>query len=146
MGLIDEISGSKICIDTAPFVYFIENNPKYFAMLEPLFSEIDAEKTNAVTSTITLLEVMVLPLKNNDKALADKYRDILLNSAGLTTHEVSHDMAGMAARLRAKYSIRTPDAIQIATGIILEADAFLTNDINFKKVNDIKVFILDDFL
>ncbi|MCP4258155.1 MAG: type II toxin-antitoxin system VapC family toxin, partial [Planctomycetes bacterium] len=45
----------------------------------------------------------------------------------------------MAAKLRAKYSIKTPDAIQIATGVIMKADVFLTNDINLKNVNDIEV-------
>jgi len=42
--------------------------------------------------------------------------------------------------------IRTPDAIQIAVGIIYGADAFLTNDSGLKKVNDIRVVILKDFL
>ena len=42
--------------------------------------------------------------------------------------------------------IRTPDAIQIAVGIIYGANAFLTNDSSLKKVNDIRVVILEDFL
>ena len=46
----------------------------------------------------------------------------------------------------AKYAIRTPDAIQIAVGIIYGADTFLTNDAGLKKVKDIKVVILEDFL
>jgi len=42
--------------------------------------------------------------------------------------------------------IRIPDAIQIAVGIIYGADAFLTNDSGLKKVKDIRVVILEDFL
>jgi hypothetical protein len=32
MGLVDELQGSKICIDTAPFIHFIENDPKYLSI------------------------------------------------------------------------------------------------------------------
>jgi len=42
--------------------------------------------------------------------------------------------------------IRIPDAIQIAVGIIYGADVFLTNDSGLKKVKDIRVVILEDFL
>jgi len=52
----------------------------------------------------------------------------------------------LSSKLRAKYSIRTPDAIQIAVGIIYAADTFLTNDSDLKKVKDISVVILEDFL
>ena len=45
-----------------------------------------------------------------------------------------------------RHSIGTPDAIQMAVGIIYGADAFLTNDSSLKKVNDIRVVILEDFL
>ena len=146
MGLVDELRGLRICIDTAPFIYFIEKNPKYLSMLRPFFAEINAGKIDALTSTITLLEVLVLPFKTKNESLAEKYRDILLYAEGLTTFEIFHEVSELSSRLRAKYSIRTPDAIQIAVGIIYGADAFLTNDSSLKKVNDIRVVILEDFL
>ena len=146
MGLIDELCGLRICIDTAPFIYFIEKNPKYLGLLRPFFAEINAGKIDALTSTITLLEVLVLPFKTKNESLAEKYRDILLYAEGLTTFEIFHEVSELSAKLRAKYSIRTPDAIQIAVGIIYGADAFLTNDSGLKKVKDIRVVILEDFL
>ncbi|MDO9579340.1 MAG: type II toxin-antitoxin system VapC family toxin [Bacteroidales bacterium] len=146
MGLVDELRGLRICIDTAPFIYFIEKNPKYLSMLRPFFAEINAGKIDALTSTITLLEVLVLPFKTKNESLAEKYRDILLYAEGLTTFEIFHEVSELSSKLRAKYSIRTPDAIQIAVGIIYGADAFLTNDSSLKKVNDIRVVILEDFL
>ena len=65
---------------------------------------------------------------------------------GLTTFEIFHEVSELSSKLRAKYLIRTPDAIQMAVGIIYGADAFLTNDSSLKKVNDIRVVILEDFL
>jgi len=146
MGLVDELRGLRICIDTAPFIYFIEKNPKYLRLLRPFFAEINAGKIDALTSTITLLEVLVLPFKTKNESLAEKYRDILVYAEGLTTFEIFHEVSELSAKLRAKYSIRTPDAIQIAVGIIYGADAFLTNDSSLKKVKDIRVVILEDFL
>ena len=146
MELVDKLRGLRICIDTAPFIYFIEKNPKYLSMLRPFFAEINAGKIDALTSTITLLEVLVLPFKTKNESLAEKYRDILLYAEGLTTFEIFHEVSELSSKLRAKYSIRTPDAIQIAVGIIYGADAFLTNDSSLKKVNDIRVVILEDFL
>jgi len=146
MGLVDELRGLRICIDTAQFIYFIEKNAKYLGMLRPFFAEINAGKIDALTSTITLLEVLVLPFRTKNESLAEKYRDILLYAEGLTTFEIFHEVSELSSKLRAKYSIRNPDAIQIAVGIIYGADAFLTNDSSLKKVNDIRVVILEDFL
>lgn len=145
MGLIDELSGERVCIDTAPFIYFIEKHPKYLNLLHSLFIEVDAGNIDAITSTVTLLEVLVLPIKTNNLVLVEKYRDILLYSKGLTTFEILHEISELSAKLRAKYTIKTPDAIQIATGILYGANQFLTNDPNLKKITDIKVLILDNF-
>ena len=69
-----------------------------------------------------------------------------MHAEGLTTYEIVHEVSGLSAKLRAKYAIRTPDAIQIAVGVVYGADTFLTNDLGLKKVSDIKVVILEDFL
>ena len=146
MELVDKLRGKIICIDTAPFIYFIEKDPKYLNIVRPIFAEIDAGNIEALTSTITLLEVLVLPFKTVNESLAEEYREILLHAEGLTTYEIVHEVSELAAKLRAKYTIRTPDAIQMAVGILYGADTFLTNDSGLKKVKDIKVVTLEDFL
>lgn len=146
MGLVDQLRGLRVCIDTAPIIYFIEKHKRYINVLRPVFAEIDAGEIEAVTSTITLLEVLVHPFRTNNETLAEKYREILLYSEGLTTFEILHEISEMASRLRAKYTIKTPDAIQIAVGVFHGADAFLTNDPGLTKVGDIKVLVLSDFV
>jgi predicted nucleic acid-binding protein len=89
---------------------------------------------------------LVLPFKTVNESLAEEYREILLHAEGLTTYEIVHEVSELAAKLRAKYTIRTPDAIQMAVGILYGADTFLTNDSGLKKVKDIKVVTLKDFL
>jgi predicted nucleic acid-binding protein len=112
MGLAEELQGLRVCIDTAPFIYFIEKNIKYHGLLRPVFAAIESGKILAMTSTITLLEVLVLPFKIKNEALVKRYRELLLYADGLTTYEILHEVSDMASELRARYSIRTPDAIQ----------------------------------
>jgi len=146
LGLVDELRGLRVCIDTAPIIYFIEKNPRYLNVVRPVFAEIDAGRIEAITSTITLLEVLVQPIKANNRSLAEQYREVLLYSEGLTTFEILHEVSEMSSELRAKYSIKTPDAIQVAVSILYGANKFITNDSALKKVSDIDVLVLDDFL
>jgi predicted nucleic acid-binding protein len=146
LGLVDELRGLRVCIDTAPIIYFIEKNPRYLNVVRPVFAEIDAGRIEAITSTITLLEVLVQPIKANNRSLAEQYREVLLYSEGLTTFEILHEVSEMSSELRAKYSIKTPDAIQVAVSILYGAKKFITNDPALKKVSDIDVLVLDDFL
>lgn len=90
------------------------------------------------------MEVLVQPYRCGDKDLAEKYREILLYSDNLLTFPVSNEIADKAAELRAKYKIRTPDAIQVATALHGEASIYLTNDKNLKKIQEIDIITLFD--
>ena len=76
--------------------------------------------------------------------MAGKYKEILLHSDNLLIVPVSSAIADKAAELRARYGIRTPDAIQIATALQGGSSIFLTNDRNLKKIHEIEVITLYD--
>jgi predicted nucleic acid-binding protein len=111
----------------------------------PIFQIIDDGKMSAVTSVISLLEVLTQPLRLGNNDLCLQYHDLLSNAEHLRLTAIDSTIARKAALVRAKYSIRTPDALQIATAIETGCDAFLTNDAAFKRVKDITVLLLDDF-
>lgn len=67
----------------------------------------------------------------------------LYTEDGLTTVEASAAIAEQAARLRSQYSLRTPDAIQIATAQHTGASALLTNDIRWPALPDLHILTLD---
>ncbi len=146
MGWIDDLSGETVGLDTAPIIYFIEENPTYFETVLPFFESVDRGDITAVTSMFTLLEVLVHPLRRRDQRLAGDYKAILLNSNHLDTREISLEVVVNAANLRADYNIRTPDAIQIATAIHFGASFFLTNDIRLQTLPSIEFLILDNIL
>jgi predicted nucleic acid-binding protein len=144
MGLIDELRGTVVCLDTAPIIYFIEQNPQYLAKVRPFFLAIDVGDFQAVTSMLTLVEVLVHPLRHGDEETATKYYDILLTSPNLTTCPVTFSVAQQAAELRAQHQMRTPDAIQLATALNLGATAFLTNDRRIPSIAGLRIIYLAD--
>ena len=142
MGWVEDLHGKKVGVDTAPVIYLIEAHATYIESVRRFFAAVDAGDIQAVTSTVTLLEVSVQPLRRGAVELARRYRDILLNSPGLSCLEVSSDVAEDAARLRATYNLRTPDAIQLATAIRSGASTFLTNDKFLPSIPSIRFLIL----
>jgi predicted nucleic acid-binding protein len=97
-------------------------------------------------SSLFLLASLVLPLREGNKKLADRYKTILLTSSDLETCEISNAISERAAVIRAKYRFKTPDSIQLATAIIRKADYFLTNDAALKQLKEIKVIVLEDYI
>ncbi|MFN6218716.1 MAG: type II toxin-antitoxin system VapC family toxin, partial [Aphanizomenon sp.] len=115
MEWLNELQGKIIGLDTAPLIYFIEENPSYLEVTDAFFTAMYRGEFSVVTSVLTISEVLVYPLRAGNTILAQQYRDILFNSQGLITIEVLPDIAENAAKLRADYNLRTPDAIQMAT-------------------------------
>lgn len=136
-----------VALDTVVFIYHFEKNKSYFKLTKEIFSRLDKNKDfSAITSILTLLEVAVKPIVDSRNDLLKEYSDKLLYDDKLTTLMIESDTAIKAAELRAKYGIKTPDAIQIATSIIGKANVFITNDAGLKKIKEIEVLILDDFI
>ena len=136
--------GKNVFLDTAPLIYFIEGHSDYQEVLSRVFEANEKRDFIFITSSITLLEVLVKPLKDGNTKLAEQYKNILTNAPGIELLEVTHEVAIKAAELRAKYNLRTPDSIQIATAIVTKASCFLTNDIRLKSVSELKIVALGE--
>lgn len=133
-----------IGLDTSPFVYFVERNILYVDIMREVFKRITDGKFAAGSSVISLTEVLVQPLRQKNQNLADKYRDLLYDASNFELFPLNDLIAERAAELRAKYNLRTPDALQIAAALENNCDAFLCNDKDLKKVTEINVLILDE--
>lgn len=144
MEWINQLQGKIVGLDTAPLIYFIEQNPNYLKIVREFFQAMDRGEFQVVTSTLTLTEVLVHPLRNGYIELAQQYQDILLNQDYLTMYSVSSTIAELAAQLRATKNLKTPDAIQVATAIENGAEFFLTNDTGLQELPHFKVLILDE--
>ena len=144
MGIKERFLDKTIFVDTAPFIYFIEGHSRFHETLLEIF-QLNAEgKIYFQTSTLTLLEVLVQPVKLKKLKLAREYEKIITSSSNIEIYDLDIEISKQAAKLRAEHNLRTPDAIQIATGIVKGADLFFTNDVNLKKASGIKMLILEE--
>lgn len=143
--MIAKLAGaSRIAIDTATFIYFLEEHPTFGPIVEPLFVSLDEGRMAGVSSELTLLEVLVRPLAEGREDLASAYRRLLLDSESLLLHPIDRAVLEEAARIRARYRFRSPDAIQLATARLAGADAFVTNDARLRLFADVPVIVLAD--
>lgn len=136
-------SVARLGIETAPIIYFIERHPTYVDRMDVIMQRIVAGNLAGVTSMVTLAEVLVHPLRNGQRHLAQQYRQLLLRSRGFHTLTLDAVVSEQAADLRAKYQMKLPDAFQVAAAIHAGCDAFLTNDLGMRRVQEIPVLVLD---
>ena len=136
----------KIGLDTSVFIFEIEGNPKYIKLANPIFVGLDGPKGQAVTSTITMLELLVQPYRLSDIDLVNKLYALLSTYPHLERIEPTLEIVDRGARLWAEYNLKTPDALRAATAVACQATGFISNDTGFKRVGGLEVLILDEML
>ena len=139
-----EIGYNKIFLDTAPFIYYLENNPQYFDIMKDFLLECINKKINLVTSTITVEEYLVFPFKTENEELCNNFFTFL-EDLQIDIIAINKEIAINAAKIRSIYpSLKSMDVLQISTYELTRCDLFLTNDIQLKNINDINCMLVDD--
>lgn len=81
------------------------------------------------TSELTLAEVLVQPLLQNNSDLVQSYDNLLNNSAILISVPVNRPVLWNAAALRCRFpSLKLPDAIHLSTAMSFRCTHFLSSD------------------
>ena len=139
-------SASIVYLDSAPLVYYIQDNQTFSGLISPIIDAIPRGEKKGVTSYLTLLELLVMPFKKKRGDLVDKYRRVLLKSPHMHLLPLGEDVAEEAARIRASYRFRTPDAVQLASAKLSRADIFITNDRKLRRYKEVRVLVLSEHL
>ena len=145
MGLIADVGSGAVAVDTAIFIYFIEEDPRFIPEILPLFEQADAGERTLVTSALTLLEVLVVPYRAGNRALAASYEQLLTRSRGIRLIDVSLDQLRAAAQLRAATAVRTPDALQLSAALSSGCKTFVTNDRRLPPIAGLRVVQLSSY-
>ena len=135
---------THLFLDTAPVIYFVEQNPRYANLTELIFSSIDNGQVTAVTSPITLSECLVFPYRSNNPDLQADFFDLIVYGLHTQFVPIDQDIARQAAQLRAAHNLTLADALQIATALNRRCQAFLTNDKQLARVTGIRVLVLEE--
>lgn len=136
----------RIALDTSVFIYHLEPNPKYLAQTDAIFSWLERSESKAITSTITMTELLVLPYRKGDEQQANDFYGLLSTYPNLDWIAPNLEIAEIAARIRARYRLQTPDALQAATAVHSQATGLITNDAVFERVEGFQTLVLDELL
>lgn len=134
----------KIAIDTNCFIYLMEGSP-FNTILRSLFQTIEEGHITAVSSVLTVTELLRSPAKTGDTRLWEEYRAVLYRFPNLSFRNIDPLIAERAAQLRASHKLKTPDAIQVATAMLENADVFVTNDNELLRC-DFPVLLLSEHI
>jgi predicted nucleic acid-binding protein len=144
MGQLNIPPSAVVYVDTAIVIYSVEFNPDYWQLLQPLWAKLLTNEISIVSSELTLMECLIVPLRNGNTLLVDTYEQLLSSQVSLVS--ISQTILKNAAQLRATTSLRTPDAIHAATALSQGCTVFLTNDSGFRNVPNLSVVILSEVL
>ncbi|MCS6830584.1 MAG: PIN domain-containing protein [Armatimonadota bacterium] len=138
--------GATVYLDANILVYVVESHHRYRPVLEPLLEQAQTTVVRLITSQLTILECLIVPMRVDNHVLIEAYRQALMAS-DLVLVPVTLEVLMEAASLRAKYpALRTPDAIHWATMRIQKADLLLTNDLRLARAIGSGCVLLDDLI
>ena len=129
-------SGALVVVDTAPIIYLLEDHPTFARKFVGLFDAEAAGALRIAISSLTIAEVLAGPYKHGEEALARRYEKALNQFEVVPVDAV---IAASASRLRARYGLKLPDAIQLATALETGAHALVTHDRDFAKVQGLLI-------
>ena len=132
-----------IALDTSVFIYQLEANARYLPLTGHVFSWLERPGSAAVTSTITMTELLVQPYRESDDRRVDELYGLLSTYPNLSWIAPNLEIADLAARFRALHRLRTPDALQAATAAHARATGLIANDAAFGRVEEFETLVLD---
>lgn len=124
--------GSLVLLDSVALIYFLEINERYSKKAEEIFGRIESGELQGVMANLVFAELLVPLYRSGDSQAATSLANRLTNFRNMEVVTLTTEISMEAARLRAEYGLRTPDAIHGATAITGRATGILTNDKQLK--------------
>jgi predicted nucleic acid-binding protein len=137
---------SDIGLDTMNFVYHLEASSSLSAVAAQALAVVESGTVRGITAETTIMELMVRPIQLGRLDIASDYERFLTSFPNLTIAPLQRVSMRRAAELRARHGLQALDALQIAACITSGATAFVTNDLRLRRVTDIDIIMLDDFV
>lgn len=122
---------SRVFWDTNLFIYLVEGAGTRYAQTRALAEQMQERGDELFASTLSLGEVLVVPYRSGNDEVAISYEQFFRNSVQLVPFD--DQAARYFAEIRRDRSIRSPDAILLASAAYAEVDVFFTNDEKLSK-------------
>jgi predicted nucleic acid-binding protein len=123
---------SRIFFDTNLFIYLLEGADAAAIRVRQIVERMAGRRDELLTSSFTLAEVLVRPVRMGNRSLAEEYEKLLCEPR-VTLVDFDRAAARIYAGLRQDKSLKAPDGIQLACAAKARTDLFITNDNHLAK-------------
>lgn len=106
MGQLTEQLGTSVYLDTNIIVYAVEGHEAHAAPIKSMPQALTEGEIIAVTSELTVAEVLVKPKRDGNAKLEEAYRRFLLPTESLRNSAVSREVLEAAAGIRATSALK----------------------------------------
>jgi predicted nucleic acid-binding protein len=144
--ILDKLAGQQVYIDTNLFIYFLDQNPEFFAVASTLLAAVELGSLIAYTGDITVAETLVKPYQTDNILLVANIKAFFYAADFLSITSHDADTFNLCAQIRAKYSMKFADALHYATALKAGCKFFITNDTGIHSTAELEVILLKDLL
>lgn len=137
------MTGSKkIFLDTAPIVYYLENNEIYCPRMKKFWKMYG--DCDYITSAVTITEYLTYPYQHNNLNMINAFY-AFVDGMDIEIKSIDIAIAEKAAQIRAEYrGFKSMDALQLASACLSGCDLFLTNDKQLRQFKELKCITVEE--
>lgn len=127
-----------VYLDAAPVVYLIEQHTTFGPRV---LNWLAANATARVSSELTRLESLVVPVRNGDARRVADFEQFLARQLAEFV-SLDRPILDRAVDIRARFSFKTADAVPLAAAVASRCDVFYTNDHRLTRYTGIRVVLI----
>ncbi len=136
---------SKVFLDTAPLIYFLDSDERYGPKAQAVLEEILSDGKSIVSSAITCTEYLVYPYRTHNQQKIEVFFEFM-DDFGIPLLPINAEIAEKAAQIRARYKdFKTMDSLQLAAAVWAGCDVFLTNDRQLRQFDEIACITVEEW-
>jgi predicted nucleic acid-binding protein len=120
-----------VYLDSCLVIYLVEEHATFAPRLETYIA--NAPELIFVVSDLSEMECLIMPFRKDNKQLINKFYDWFAKAEVVS---LDKHVFRRAAKFRADFaSVKTPDALHLATAVLHDCDEFWTNDNRLDKID-----------
>jgi predicted nucleic acid-binding protein len=126
--------GDRVLLDTTSLLAYFDPRELVSSLAIHTVDElVHSGRNPAVVSMVSVMEVLVRPLRSGVSGPYDQLIDFLTRFPNLRSMPIDLPVAQEAASLRATHRLSTADALIVATGIVAQVHHLVTNDADWVR-------------
>lgn len=120
--------GRRVYLDANAVIYAFEQGYRWRNAVAAFLEALDQRMLAAVTSEITIAEVMVKPLQTSNAKALQTYDRFFSTYGGVEVVPINRHLILASARISASSGLKLIDALHVGTAELTGCDHLLTHD------------------